>query len=70
MGLEGGEASQEEIRILAARCLVEQAYVFPYDVEMDNEDDLRERLNDALTFYNRALDYGGDLVRRKHKYLK
>ncbi|XP_030583974.1 tetratricopeptide repeat protein 22 [Archocentrus centrarchus] len=62
MGLDGGEASQEEVRILAARCLVEQAYVFPYDVELDNEDDLRERLNAALTFYNRALDYGGDLI--------
>ncbi|XP_003455784.1 tetratricopeptide repeat protein 22 isoform X1 [Oreochromis niloticus] len=62
MGVDGSEASQDEIRILAARCLVEQAYVFPYDVELDSDDDLRERLNTALSFYNRALHYGGDLI--------
>lgn len=66
MGLDGGEASQEETRILAARCLAEQAYVYPYDVELDSEDDLRARLTAALTLYNRALDYGGQLVRWKH----
>lgn len=65
MGLDGGEASQEETRLLAARCLAEQAYVYPYDVELDCKDNLRERLTDALRFYNRALDYGGQLVRRK-----
>lgn len=63
MVLDGGEASQDEIRIMAARCLVEQAYIFPYDIELDSDDDLRERLNTALSFYNRALHYGGDLVR-------
>lgn len=63
MGLDGGEVSQAESRLLAARCLAEQAYVYPYDVELENEDDLRERLTAALTFYNRALDYGGQLVR-------
>uniref|UniRef100_A0A8C9YLY4 Tetratricopeptide repeat domain 22 n=1 Tax=Sander lucioperca TaxID=283035 RepID=A0A8C9YLY4_SANLU len=62
MGLDGGEASQEETRLLAARCLAEQAYVYPYDVEMDSEDDLRDRLTAALTLYNRALDYGGQLL--------
>ncbi len=66
MGLDGGEACQEEARLLAARCLVEQAYVYPYDVELDSEDDLRERLTEALRLYNRALDYGGNLVRWKH----
>lgn len=66
MGLSAGEASQEEARLLAARCLAEQAYVYPYDVELHNEDDLRGRLTEALTLYNRALDYGGQLVRCKH----
>lgn len=68
MGLDGGEASQEETRILAARCLAEQAYVYPYDVELDSEDDLRERLTAALRLYNRALYYGGQMVRRKHTH--
>lgn len=63
MGLEAGVASQDESRLLAARCLAEQAYVYPYDVELDSEDDLRERLTAALRLYNRALDYGGQLVR-------
>ena len=63
MGLEAGVASQDETRLLAARCLAEQAYVYPYDVELDSEDDLRERLTAALRLYNRALDYGGQLVR-------
>lgn len=62
MGLDGGEASQEETRLLAARCLAEQAYVYPYDVELESQDDLRERLTAALSLYNRALDYGGQLV--------
>lgn len=65
MGLDGGEASQEETRLLAARCLAEQAYVYPYDVELDSQDDLRDRLTAALSLYNRALDYGGQLVRQK-----
>lgn len=65
MGLDGGEASQEEARLLAARCLAEQAYVYPYDVELDSQDDLRERLTAALSLYNRALDYGGQLVRQR-----
>lgn len=64
MGLDtGGGASQEETRLLAARCLAEQAYVFPHDVELDSQDVLRERLAEALSRYNRALDYGGQLVR-------
>lgn len=66
MGLDGGEASQEEARLLAARCLAEQAYVYPYDVDLDSEDELRERLTAALSHYNRALDYGGHLVRWEH----
>lgn len=65
MGLDGGEASQEEARLLAARCLAEQAYVYPYDVELDSQDNLRERLTAALSLYNRALDYGGQLVRQR-----
>ncbi|XP_034035458.1 tetratricopeptide repeat protein 22 [Thalassophryne amazonica] len=62
MGSESGESSQAETRLLAARCLAEQAYVHPYDVELENEEDLRERLITALMFYNRALDYGGQLI--------
>uniref|UniRef100_A0A3B4BBZ0 Uncharacterized protein n=1 Tax=Periophthalmus magnuspinnatus TaxID=409849 RepID=A0A3B4BBZ0_9GOBI len=62
MGLDGGELTQVESRLLAARCLAEQAYVQPYDVELDNDDELRERLTSALTLYNRALDYGGQLL--------
>ncbi|XP_041863329.1 tetratricopeptide repeat protein 22 [Melanotaenia boesemani] len=67
MGIDAGEASQEETRLLAARCLAEQAYVYPYDVELDSEDDLRERLMSALTFYNRALCYGGHLIPTEEK---
>lgn len=63
MGLDAREACQEEARLLAARCLAEQAYAYPYDVDLDSEDDLREKLTAALTLYNRALDYGGQLVR-------
>ncbi|XP_029356134.1 tetratricopeptide repeat protein 22 [Echeneis naucrates] len=62
MGLHAGETSQEESRLLGARCMAEQAYVYPYDVELDSEDDLRERLTTALTLYNRALAYGAQLV--------
>ncbi|XP_062280823.1 tetratricopeptide repeat protein 22 [Scomber scombrus] len=67
MGLDAGEASQEETRLLAARCLAEQAYVYPYDVELESEDELRERLTAALILYNRALDYGGQLVSKEEK---
>ncbi|XP_051232136.1 tetratricopeptide repeat protein 22 [Dicentrarchus labrax] len=67
MGLDAGEASQEEIRLLASRCLAEQAYVHPHDVELDNEEDLRERLTAALRLYNRALDYGDQLIPLEEK---
>lgn len=67
MGLDGGELSQAESRLLAARCLAEQAYVHPYDVELDNEEQQRERLTTALTFYSRALDYGGQLLPMEEK---
>ncbi|KAM9357827.1 tetratricopeptide repeat protein 22 [Symphorus nematophorus] len=67
MGLNTGEASQEETRLLAARCLAEQAYVYPFDVELDSEDDMRERLTAALRLYNRALDYGGQLIPKEEK---
>ncbi|XP_068599883.1 tetratricopeptide repeat protein 22 [Brachionichthys hirsutus] len=67
MGLDGGEASKEETRILAARCLAEQAYVYPYDVELGGQDDLREKLAAALRLYNRALHYGGELISMEEK---
>ncbi|CAN9500889.1 unnamed protein product [Ophioblennius macclurei] len=67
MGVDAGEASQDETRTLAARCLAEQAYVYPYDVELDGKEDLRERLKAALTLYNRALDYGGHLIPMEEK---
>ncbi|XP_017275913.1 tetratricopeptide repeat protein 22 [Kryptolebias marmoratus] len=67
MGIGGGEASQEETRVLAARCLAEQAYVYPHDVELDSDDDLRKKLMSALMFYNRALHYGGHLIPTEEK---
>ncbi|KAM6921876.1 tetratricopeptide repeat protein 22 [Xenentodon cancila] len=67
MGINAGEASQDEVRLMAARCLAEQAYVHPFDVELDGDDDLRERLMSALTFYNRALHYGGHLISIQEK---
>ncbi|XP_056271224.1 tetratricopeptide repeat protein 22 isoform X2 [Pseudoliparis swirei] len=67
MGLEAGEEFQGEARLLAARCLAEQAYVHPYDVELDGENDLRVRLTAALTLYNRALIYGGELIQIEEK---
>ncbi|CAL8255978.1 unnamed protein product [Merluccius merluccius] len=67
MGLNGGEASQAESRVLAARCLAEQAYVHPYDVDLDTEEELRERLSMALSLYNKALDYAGDLIQMEEK---
>ncbi|KAK2835251.1 hypothetical protein Q5P01_015735 [Channa striata] len=67
MGLDAGKASQDETRLLAARCLAEQAYVYPHDVELHNEDDLRERLMAAMTLYNKALDYGGQLIPKEEK---
>ncbi|XP_019904877.2 tetratricopeptide repeat protein 22 [Esox lucius] len=62
MGLEAGEVGQVESRLSAARCLAEQAYAHPYDVDLDGEEDWRERLAAALTLYNRALAYGGELI--------
>ncbi|XP_061884263.1 tetratricopeptide repeat protein 22 [Entelurus aequoreus] len=62
MGLEGGETTKEDTRQMAARCLAEQAYVHPYDVELEKDEDLRERLSAALMLFNRALDYGGHLI--------
>ncbi|XP_064189558.1 tetratricopeptide repeat protein 22 [Anguilla rostrata] len=62
MGLEPGESGQGEPRLLAARCLAEQAYAHPYDVELNKEGELKERLTVALTLYNRALEYGGQLI--------
>lgn len=65
MGLDAEEPTKEDTKQMAARCLAEQAYVYPYDVELEREDDLREKLTIALVFFNRALDYGGHLVRWK-----
>ncbi|MEQ2219516.1 hypothetical protein XENOCAPTIV_019113, partial [Xenoophorus captivus] len=62
MGVNSGEDCQEETSLLAARCLAEQAYVYPYDVELDSDDNLRERLMSALSLYNKALHYGGHLA--------
>lgn len=67
MGLEAGEAGQAESRLLAARCLAEQAYAHPYDVELDGGEELRERLTAALTLYNRALAYGEQLIPLEEK---
>ncbi|XP_051997071.1 tetratricopeptide repeat protein 22-like [Xyrauchen texanus] len=61
MGPEMGE-NQTETRLRVARCLAEQAYAHPYDVELERDKDLRETLTSALMLYNRALDYGGELI--------
>ncbi|XP_051987143.1 tetratricopeptide repeat protein 22 [Xyrauchen texanus] len=61
MGPEMGE-SQTETRLRVARCLAEQAYAHPHDVELERDEDLRETLTAALMLYNRALDYGGELI--------
>lgn len=62
MDLETSE-SPTEGKLRAARCLIEQAFAQPHDVELEREEDLQERLTTALTLYNRALHYGGELVR-------
>ncbi|XP_061539745.1 tetratricopeptide repeat protein 22 [Phycodurus eques] len=67
MGLDAGETTKEDTMQMAARCLAEQAYVYPYDVELEKEDDLRERLTAALMLFNRALDYGGQLISVEEK---
>ncbi|KAI2663580.1 Tetratricopeptide repeat protein 22 [Labeo rohita] len=61
MGTEMGE-NQTDCRLRVARCLAEQAYAHPHDVELERDEDLRERLTAALILYNRALDYGEALV--------
>ncbi|KAL1022769.1 hypothetical protein UPYG_G00032060 [Umbra pygmaea] len=67
MGLQAGEVGQVESRISAARCLAEQAYAHPYDIELDHEEVQRERLSAALTLYKRALAYGGHQVPTEEK---
>ncbi|XP_054644609.1 tetratricopeptide repeat protein 22 isoform X2 [Dunckerocampus dactyliophorus] len=62
MDLENGDNPKDDTRHMAARCLAEQAYVYPYDVELERDEDLRERLTAALMLYKRALNYGGQLI--------
>ncbi|XP_030647866.1 tetratricopeptide repeat protein 22 [Chanos chanos] len=62
MGIKEGESAEVSCKIQAGRCLAEQAYAQPYDVELDRDEELRERLITSLMLFNRALDYGGDLV--------
>lgn len=66
MDLETSE-SPTEGKLRAARCLIEQAFAHIHDVELEREEDLQERLTTALTLYNRALHYGGELVRLVEK---
>ncbi|XP_026120600.1 tetratricopeptide repeat protein 22 [Carassius auratus] len=61
MGPEMGE-NQTDCRLRVARCLAEQAYAHPHDVELERDEDLRERLISALMLYNRALDNGEELI--------
>ncbi|KAI4884712.1 hypothetical protein NFI96_024809 [Prochilodus magdalenae] len=61
MGPEMDE-NQPDCRLRAARCLAEQAFAHLHDVELEKEVHLQERLTTALTLYNRALHYGGELV--------
>ncbi|XP_017335119.1 tetratricopeptide repeat protein 22 [Ictalurus punctatus] len=67
MDLEANE-SPTDSRLRAARCLIEQAFAQPHDVELDREEHLQERLTTALTLYNRALHYGGELVPQEEKW--
>ncbi|XP_062411959.1 tetratricopeptide repeat protein 22 [Sardina pilchardus] len=66
MGLTGDGAGTGSGRS-AARCLAEQAYTHPWDVELHEDEVLRERLTAALTLYNRALDYGADVIPTEEK---
>ncbi|XP_072539109.1 tetratricopeptide repeat protein 22 [Salminus brasiliensis] len=67
MGTETGE-SQTDCRLRAARCLAEQAFAQPHDVQLEREEEQQERLTSALTLYNRALHYGGELVPTEEKW--
>ncbi|KAG5276417.1 hypothetical protein AALO_G00131770 [Alosa alosa] len=71
MGLGGGRGGEQDgpgrSSAAAARCLAEQAYTHPWDVELDEDEVLRERLTAALTLYNRALDYGAELIPTEEK---
>ncbi|KAA0712892.1 Tetratricopeptide repeat protein 22 [Triplophysa tibetana] len=66
MGPEMGE-NQADCRIRVARCLAEQAYAHPHDVELERDEESRERLTTALMLYNRALDYGGEQIPTEEK---
>ncbi|KAI7807293.1 tetratricopeptide repeat protein 22 [Triplophysa rosa] len=66
MGPEMGE-NQADCRLRVARCLAEQAYAHPHDVELERDEDSRERLTTALMLYNRALDYGGEQIPTEEK---
>ncbi|KAK3557393.1 hypothetical protein QTP70_026674 [Hemibagrus guttatus] len=57
-----------EGRLRAARCLTEQAFAQLHDVELEQEEDLQERLTTALTLYNRALHYGAKLLPQEDKW--
>ncbi|XP_006635058.1 tetratricopeptide repeat protein 22 [Lepisosteus oculatus] len=58
MGIETGDTVQEDTRLLVARCLAEQAYAHPYDVDLNGEEEHRERLTAAIGLYNKAIGYG------------
>ncbi|KAL7891242.1 hypothetical protein AOLI_G00007180 [Acnodon oligacanthus] len=59
---------QPDCRVRAARCLAEQAFAQPHDVELEKEEHLQDRLTTALTLYNRALHYAGELVPEEEKW--
>ncbi|MBN3302220.1 TTC22 protein, partial [Amia calva] len=64
---EGEGAECVEKVLLAARCLAEQAYAHPYDVELDGEDEHRERLMSAIALYDKAFEYGGQEIPLEEK---
>ncbi|XP_066520915.1 tetratricopeptide repeat protein 22 [Hoplias malabaricus] len=64
----GTGENQNDYRLRAAQCLAEQAFAQQHDIELEREEDLRERLTTALTLYNRALHYGGELVTAEEKW--
>ncbi|XP_076871089.1 tetratricopeptide repeat protein 22 [Brachyhypopomus gauderio] len=61
------DEGQADCRLRTAQCLAEQAFAYPHDVEIEQDEELQERLIAALTLYKRALCLGGDLVPTEEK---
>ena len=60
MGLGDGDDDQDGPRLRAARCLAEQAYAHPWDVELEDEDVFRERLKDTVIYFGLFMPLFGE----------